>query len=170
MSAATAEHLSGAIIVETVIEAGDWPDVGDLLAQAASAAWAVAGDGKAAEVSVSLTDDDAIKQLNQDFRGNDTATDVLSFPAGEAVLPGEEAMLGDIALALNFIRRESALESKTFDDHLVHLFVHGLLHLIGYDHEQTADAVQMEHIEQIILAQLGITDPYAGRELDRERQ
>lgn len=170
MSPAFARIPASQIAVEIVIEAGAWPEVTERLETAAATAWSIAGDGNPAEVSVALTDDEGIRQLNRDFRSKDKATDVLSFPAGEAVLPGDEALLGDIALALNFIRRESGLENKRFEDHLIHLFIHGLLHLIGYDHEVAADAVEMETMERDILARLGIADPYAGRELDSERQ
>jgi probable rRNA maturation factor len=170
MKPAPLVETSAGITVETVIDSGDWPDVSDLLDKAGVIAWSVAGDGEAAEVSVALTDDDGIRQLNRDFRGKDKATDVLSFPAGDPLLPGEDAVLGDIALALSYIRAEAALENKSFKDHLVHLFVHGLLHLIGHDHEEAAEAAEMERLEKDILARMGIRDPYAGRELDSERQ
>lgn len=170
MNASAARADLNPITVDTVVEQGDWPEVNDLLINAATVAWAMAGDGNKAEVSVALTDDDAIARLNQDFREKANPTDVLSFPAGDTVMPGDEALLGDIALALTFIRKEADLENKQFEDHLVHLFVHGLLHLVGYDHEEAAEAVEMESMEREILARLGITDPYAGRELDSESQ
>lgn len=170
MSTALAQSPDSGISVETSIEAGDWPDVAEVMDRAAMEAWSVAGDGNPAAVAVALTDDEGIRQLNRDFRQKDRATDVLSFPAGEPLLPEDEAFLGDIALALEFIRREADLENKRFEDHLSHLFVHGLLHLIGYDHETAAEAAVMENLERDILARMEIGDPYAGRELDSERQ
>lgn len=170
MSTALAQSPDSGISIETSIEAGDWPDVAEALDRAATEAWSVAGDGNPAAVAVALTDDEGIRQLNRDFRQKDRATDVLSFPAGEPLLPEGQAFLGDIALALEFIRREADLENKRFEDHLSHLFVHGLLHLIGYDHETAAEAAVMENLERDILARMEIGDPYAGRELDSERQ
>lgn len=170
MRSATAESAAATVDVAIVVEDGDWPDVAGLLEAAANVAWSVAGDGQPAEVSVALTDNNGIQRLNRDFRGKDKATDVLSFPAGDPLMPDDEALLGDIALALSFIRDEAALENKRFEDHLVHLFVHGMLHLAGHDHEQSAEAVEMENLEKDILARMGINDPYAGRELDSERQ
>jgi len=159
-----------AIQIDCEVEAGDWPDVADRLRAAAEIAWQMAGNGAPAEAAVRLTNDEGIRTLNREFRGKDKATDVLSFPVGDTLLPGEDAMLGDIAIALDFVRREAALENKSFEDHLAHLFVHGLLHLVGHDHETVDEAVEMEDLERSILARLGINDPYAGRELDSERQ
>lgn len=129
------------------------------IAAAAIAAKAPAG----AEVAVMLTDDATIRTLNRDWRGMDKPTNVLSFPA--APQPGTDAgapeMLGDIAIAYETTAREAAAERKPFADHLSHLAVHGLLHLLGYDHETDAEAEIMEALERDILASLGIADPYA---------
>lgn len=166
MTAAAQSEQSGGITVETVVDAGNWPDVSAILDRAANATWSLAGDDASVEVAVCLTDDAGIRRLNADFRDKDKPTDVLSFPSGDPLPDQEQPMLGDVALALDFIAREAALENKSFEDHLLHLFVHGLLHLLGHDHEDPADAAEMEHLEQTILAGLGIADPYAGRELD----
>jgi probable rRNA maturation factor len=120
-----------------------------------------------AELAVMLTDDSGIRTLNSNWRGIDKPTNVLSFPAlqptGDA--PSDmPRMLGDIAIAFETTRKEADDEQKPFDHHLSHLAVHGFLHLIGYDHENDADAEAMESLEQEILAQLGIPDPYADRE------
>lgn len=111
-----------------------------------------------AEVSVLLCDDREIRRLNAQWRGKDSATNVLSFPAaaGQAV----ESHLGDIAIAYETVQREAADEGKTFAAHLSHLTVHGFLHLLGFDHETDGDAEEMEDMEREILGRLGIADPY----------
>jgi probable rRNA maturation factor len=120
------------------------------------------------ELAVMLTDDSGIRRLNLNWRGIDKPTNVLSFPALPPTGPGgpDDAprMLGDIAIAYETTRNEADDEQKPFEHHLSHLAVHGFLHLIGYDHESDDDAEAMESLEAEILAQLGIPDPYAGRE------
>src|ERR1700758_1670496 len=118
------------------------------------------------ELAVMLTDDTRIRELNQQWRGQDKPTNVLSFPAEWHVGPDDDAprMLGDIAIAYETTRREAEDEQKPFDHHLSHLAIHGFLHLIGYDHENNDDAEDMETLEREILAQLGIPDPYADRD------
>jgi probable rRNA maturation factor len=131
--------------------------------------------GGEAELAVMLTDDAGIRTLNSNWRGIDKPTNVLSFPALQPTGPSgpDDAprMLGDIAIAYETTRKQADDEQKPFDHHLSHLAVHGFLHLIGYDHENDADADTMEALEQEILAQLGIPDPYADRDphADRER-
>src|SRR6201991_3811913 len=126
------------------------------------------GDTGEAELAVMLTDDGGIRTLNQNWRGIDRATNVLSLPAlqptGPAGPDDAPRMLGDIAIAYQTTRREADEEQKPFDHHLSHLAVHGFLHLIGYDHASDDEAEAMESLEREILAQLGIPDPYAGRE------
>jgi probable rRNA maturation factor len=133
----------------------------------AAAAMADADTGEA-ELAVMLTDDGGIRTLNQNWRGIDKATNVLSFPALQPTGPvgpdDAPRMLGDIAIAYQTTRREADEEHKPFDHHLSHLAVHGFLHLIGYDHGNDGEAEAMESLEREILAQLGIPDPYADRE------
>jgi probable rRNA maturation factor len=121
-----------------------------------------------AELAVMLTDDTGIRTLNQNWRGIDKPTNVLSFPAlaptGPAGPDDAPRMLGDIAIAYETTRTEADDEQKPFAHHLSHLAVHGFLHLIGYDHENDDDAEAMESLESEILAQLGIPDPYADRD------
>src|SRR6266851_3299219 len=133
--------------------------------------FANAGPNKAAgeaELAVMLTDDAGIRTLNNNWRGIDKPTNVLSFPAlqptGKSGPDDAPRMLGDIAIAYETTRKEADDEQKPFDHHLSHLAVHGFLHLIGYDHENDDAAEAMESLEQEILAQLGIPDPYADRE------
>jgi probable rRNA maturation factor len=133
----------------------------------AAAAEAVDDDVADAELAVMLTDDSGIRTLNANWRGIDKPTNVLSFPAlqpeGPRASDDPPRMLGDIAIAYETMHQEASNERKPFDHHLSHLAVHGFLHLIGYDHETDDDAQTMEALEQEILAQLGIPDPYAER-------
>jgi probable rRNA maturation factor len=158
-------------LTEVLVVADCWqsePDAETVIHRAiAAAAEMVDADTGAAELAVMLTDDAGIRTLNSNWRGIDKPTNVLSFPALQAAGPGgpdgAPRMLGDIAIAYQTTRKEADDEQKLFDHHLSHLAVHGFLHLIGYDHEKDADAETMESLEQEILAQLGIPDPYADR-------
>ena len=113
------------------------------------------------EISILLTDDQAIRVLNRDWRGIDKPTNVLSFPAPAAT--GE--MLGDIAIAYETLARECEDEGHEFLHHLAHLAVHGFLHLTGYDHQTDAQAEAMEGLESKIMARLNLPDPYRARDL-----
>lgn len=104
-----------------------------------------------------LTSDDAIAELNAAHRGRSGPTNVLSFPAHESA----QDWLGDIALAHGVVMREAAAQDIAPKDHLIHLLIHGFLHLHGYDHIDDEDAERMEAIERRALARLGIADPYA---------
>jgi probable rRNA maturation factor len=132
------------------------------LRRAAPAAWLTG-----AEVSVLLCDDARIRELNRSYRGHDRATNVLSFPAQDLdperappAPPAGPVLLGDVALAAETVGREAAAEGKPITDHLCHLLVHGCLHLLGHDHQTTAGARRMERLERLVLADLGISDPY----------
>jgi probable rRNA maturation factor len=159
-------------VTEILVVAACWQDApeADAVIQRAIAAAAesVDADVGEAELAVMLTDDSGIRTLNGNWRGIDEPTNVLSFPALQPVgarKPGDAPrMLGDIAIAYQTMRREADEERKPFNHHLSHLAVHGFLHLIGYDHENDADADAMESLEIEILARLGIPDPYARRE------
>ncbi|HTC99581.1 MAG TPA: rRNA maturation RNase YbeY [Bradyrhizobium sp.] len=159
-------------MTEVLVVAECWqnePDAEAVIQRAiAAAAGSVDADVGDAELAVMLTDDPGIRTLNSNWRGIDKPTNVLSFPAlqGEgARKPGDAPrMLGDIAIAYETTRREADAEGKLFEHHLSHLAIHGFLHLIGYDHENDADAEEMEALETEILEQLGIPDPYADRE------
>jgi probable rRNA maturation factor len=159
-------------ITEVLVVADCWqsePDAEAVIQRAvATAAEIVDADIGEAELAVMLTDDAGIRTLNNNWRGIDKPTNVLSFPAlpptgGSG--PGDAPrMLGDIAIAYQTTRAEADDEQKPFGHHLSHLAVHGFLHLIGYDHEKDGDAEAMETLETGILAQLGIPDPYADRD------
>lgn len=149
--------------IAVIRNAEGWPDHFDSLAEKAVLA-ALAGAGArikgAAEISVLLTDDAEQRELNAQWRGKDSATNVLSFPQIEPFGP-VTGLLGDITLARETLEREAADLGKSLDDHFTHLMVHGFLHILGYDHLEEDEALQMEGLETQILAGLGIDDPYA---------
>jgi probable rRNA maturation factor len=152
------------ITLDIMIEAGDWGRLEDaeaLAQKAAQAALAVTyeADGDF-EASVMLTDDAQIQELNRTWRAKDKPTNVLSFPAPEQPGVTGPRHLGDIALAYETLVRESEEESKELAHHFAHLIIHGVLHLLGYDHEIEAEAEIMEGLEVKALATLGIADPY----------
>ena len=129
-------------------------EVQALAGQAARAA--LAGAKAEGDVSVLLTGDDELAELNERFRGKLGPTNVLSFPAPESARPH----LGDIAVAYGVCAREAAEQGKPLADHLRHLVAHGVLHLVGYDHETDAEAETMEALERQVLEGLGVPDPY----------
>ena len=116
-----------------------------------------------AELAIVLTNDSAIRALNHKWRKIDAPTNVLSFPAKSARHLGNQ-QLGDIVIAYETMAREAAAEGKSFEHHLVHLAVHGFLHLLGYDHATERDAKKMERLEVDILARLDVPDPYVTRD------
>lgn len=117
-----------------------------------------------AELSLLLTDDRRIRIVNRDWRGFDKATNVLSFPAAPPEKIASSPVVGDIVIAFETVVREAEAEEKSVGDHLSHLVIHGLLHLLGEDHETEEQAQRMESLEAAALARLGIADPYAGSE------
>ena len=154
------------IAVDIALEAGAWGDEARWRPIAERVAAAVAARPEPivpdeAELSLVLTDDARIRVLNRDWRGQDKPTNVLSFPAADADDDDPGPLLGDVIVAWETCSREAAEEGKTLDDHVTHLLVHGLLHLFGWDHEEEAEADEMEALETEILAGLGIADPYA---------
>jgi probable rRNA maturation factor len=146
--------------IEIVMRAKGWraaePKVVTLVRRAARATLAHEARN-AGEVTVLLADDAELKDLNARFRGKDSPTNVLSFPSSA---PEGGESLGDIALALGVCVREAAEQGKPLAHHLQHLTTHGVLHLLGYDHESDAEAAIMEAKERDILAGLGVPDPY----------
>jgi probable rRNA maturation factor len=152
--------------IDISVEAEGWGEEAELehLARRASeAAQEAAGVELAPVVEVSLlfSDDARIRELNREWRGLDKPTNVLSFPAADADRLTSAPVLGDIALAYETVRRESDEQHKPFRDHLTHLIVHGFLHLVGFDHETSDEAEEMEELERRALARLSIADPYA---------
>jgi probable rRNA maturation factor len=116
------------------------------------------------EIAVALADNAMIREANRGWRRKDSPTNVLSFPSVEAARIAAAPFLGDVIIAYETTLAEAQAEGKRFDDHLAHLVTHGVLHLLGYDHVTAADAELMEARERLILASLGVDDPYAGSE------
>ncbi len=111
-------------------------------------------------VEVLLTNDAEMRELNSKWRGKDTPTDVLSFPSEGADMPGMQTFLGDLALGLEVAKTDADKLGRDFELHVMHLLVHGFLHLLGYDHMSEEEAKHMEGLEAQILAPLGLPDPY----------
>jgi probable rRNA maturation factor len=125
-----------------------------------AAALAGARHRRASELSLVLVDEPQGRELNRQYRGRDYATNVLSFPA--ELPPGVRSpLLGDIVICAPVVAREAAEQGKRLRDHHAHLTVHGVLHLLGHEHELDDEASRMEALETRILAGLGIADPYA---------
>ena len=135
----------------------------DALAEAKGAGWK--GSRVGHEISFVLTDDKRMRVLNRTFRGKDKPTNVLSFAAldGARPKPGMPWLLGDVVLTSGVIAREAKAQRKSLQHHLSHLAVHGVLHLLGYDHAQDRDAEAMEALEIAALAGMGIANPYELR-------
>lgn len=151
--------------IAVIRNADDWPDHFDALAERAVLAALAGAKPKikgAAEISVLLTDDAEQRELNAQYRGKDASTNVLSFPQIEPFGP-VMGILGDITLARETLIREAEEQGTSLEDHFTHLVVHGFLHILGYDHLDEAEALQMEGLETHILAGLGIADPYADQ-------
>lgn len=154
-------------MIEVEIEAAGWTAA---LANAESltktaADRTLAAAVKSGDVVILLADDETVRDLNARFRGQDRPTNVLSFPAPADTPHGDAGRpLGDIVLALETCAREAAEQRKSLSEHLQHLVAHGVLHLVGYDHLTDGEAEAMEALERRILADLGVSDPYAARE------
>jgi probable rRNA maturation factor len=115
-----------------------------------------------AELAVLLADDARVRAVNQQWRAKDKPTNVLSFPGAPPGRIAKAPFLGDIILAFETTAAEAAAEEKLLEHHMMHLVVHGVLHLLGYDHMTPGEAERMEKLESAILASLAIPDPYAG--------
>ena len=162
------------MLTDTLIEDDRWSDVAlTALAEAAARASLqhLALDPGAFEIAILACDDARISELNTEFRSKPTPTNVLSWPSGEraSAMDGArpqapqlpmDAELGDIAISYDTCAREAAEAGKPMQDHVSHLIVHGVLHLLGYDHIRDLDATLMEQTEVLILGTLGIDNPY----------
>ena len=150
-------------IVAVAVQDARWlavaPDIESLCRRAARAA--LAGAGAVGEVSLLLGDDMRSAALNGRYRGRDEPTNVLSFAAVPVAAPGAPRLLGDVVLAYETVAREAAGGAPKLTDHVTHLVVHGVLHLVGFDHDAPREAARMEGLEQRVLAGLGVADPYA---------
>lgn len=148
-------------MIEVEVEDAAWtealPDAEAVVNRAAAAALLAGGAGEeATDVTVLLAGDEAVAGLNDRFRDKAGPTNVLSFPAPESAQPH----LGDLALAYGVCAREAGEQGKPLSAHLAHLVAHGVLHLLGWDHQTDDEAEAMERLEREILAGLDIPDPY----------
>ncbi len=158
------------ISADVVLETDLWSDVplSDLAQKACAATLMHLGLSGEYEMVVMGCDNSRISELNAAFRGKDQPTNVLSWPSQErgAGVPGgrphppTEDELGDIAIAFETCKSEAKAQNIPLDHHVLHLLVHGTLHLLGYDHENDADAALMEGIESNVLESLNVPDPY----------
>jgi len=176
----TASPVDIAVMIRTARWRTKLPNAARLCRRAARAALArvsmCAPCGKllrrqAGEISIVLASDSFVAKLNYDYRGKRGPTNVLSFPSGflsdagpmGAALRGAEKMpIGDVVIALETVVSEAEKAGKSLGDHLAHLTVHGVLHLLGFDHGRKKDAARMEAVEVQVLESLGIGDPYRG--------
>jgi probable rRNA maturation factor len=154
--------LPAPLSVDLVVSDERWNDVPDLhrcivLAQAAYAQLAVESEPR--EVVIAFGADDEVHQLNRTYRGKDKPTNVLSFPTAGTT---DSGLIGDVILAYETCAEEAEQRGLTMSDHACHLALHGVLHLLGQDHEDDDDAVAMEAMETRLLAAIGIADPHAG--------
>lgn len=156
--------IAPALSVDIIHELSGWRAIVEdtaLAAAARAACKSAACPDQPSGVALLLTGDAQVRQLNGAWRGRDEATNVLSFPHDGPVAHRGRCHLGDIALALETVTREAAQKSIPAGHHAAHLVVHGMLHLLGYDHEKDAQAQAMEALETKILLGLGLPDPYA---------
>ncbi len=158
--------MSAEALIDVEIEDDSWldalPDAASVMETGVRAALTAAGFAEEADVVVLLTDDAEMQRLNAEYRHKNKPTNVLSFPAPrEMSIKGELEHLGDLALGFETCAREAREQGKSLRNHLLHLAVHGTLHLLGHDHEVDGEAEEMEAIERQILAGMGIADPYS---------
>lgn len=156
-----------ALVIDVTVPCPLWvgacADAAAVAETAARLALRHSGAPSSAQVDVTLADDETQRTLNRTWRGKDTSTNVLAFPAADPAVPvpeGAPLLLGDVILAYETVAREAVEQDKPLPDHLRHLVVHGVLHLLGCDHIEVNDATDMETREIAILAQLGVSNPY----------
>lgn len=157
--------MTQALDVDVAVPCAAWrdavPEAAPLCRRAARAAFAAAGRG-GAEVSIVLADDVLVRRLNHDYRGRDEATDVLSFAAGGPAPADARVMLGDVVVAFDTAAAGATAAERSLADHLSHLVVHGMLHLLGHGHETDAEARPMEGLEDRVLDGLGVAHALVG--------
>lgn len=156
--------------VEVRLQIADDVDAADCPAQSSFVSWVAAvfdevkyDAAAAGSLVVRIVTGQESAALNRDFRGKDTPTNVLAFPAGPILIPEPaegDKELGDLVMCWEVVVRESRQQSKVLTDHLAHLTVHGTLHLLGHDHQTDAEAERMEDLERLIMQELGLPDPY----------
>lgn len=171
----TAARLRTTVRIDHDVWRSTLPTVTQVTRKATQSGWAIGRKGLAddhplskaltgpVEISVLLSDDATVRGLNHTHLGKDKPTNVLSFPGDLSnVFPEADILLGDIILAWETIEKEANAEEKAISEHLSHLVIHGVLHLLGYDHECEEDAKVMESLEVDCMARLGLADPYVA--------
>jgi probable rRNA maturation factor len=167
----TVGESRAADVIDVRIESAEWPgrigarSPAGLVEEAVAATLARCGPDQPVEVSVVLAGADTVRALNRDYRGRDASTNVLAFALHHDAStvtgpPGAPLPLGDVVLAGGVCADEAAAQGKPLADHMRHLAVHGVLHLLGHDHAVAAEADAMEGLERAVLGGLGIADPY----------
>jgi probable rRNA maturation factor len=159
------------VAIDLVVEDEAWGDEAVLLAEAERVVAALVAEKPArmtpeVEFALVLSSDAAVQEINREHRGLDKPTNVLSFPIMEAGAKRFGPLLGDVIVARETVLREAAERSWPLDDYFAHMLVHGLLHLLGYDHQIDDEAERMERLEAAILKTLGIPDPHADPDAD----
>mgnify|MGYP001274616269 FL=1 len=144
--------------VQLASTAGQLPELSAIQRWADLALEELGEDPEPPDLCIRLVDAAESQTLNSRFRGQEKPTNVLSFPA-DVHIPGRRT-LGDVVICMPVVVGEAARQQKAVDDHLAHMVVHGVLHLFGYDHQKDDEAQRMEGLEQQILRQLGVADPY----------
>lgn len=155
--------MKGTVRVER--DKSRWPKVKKQVVKVTLATLKYCGGVEGCEVAIKLTNDAEVRELNQRYRGLDKPTNILSFAMMEDgedwPHPGQPLLLGDLVIAYETVVREALAQGKSFEDHLAHLVVHGILHLTGFDHEVSPEeALRQETTEIAILSRLGIANPY----------
>ncbi len=164
-------QASGGLDLAVIRSAGAWPETAEATAEAAARlvletlAETHLPQTATLELAITLADDAAVRMLNRRYRGRDKATNVLSFPQPAPLLADQPHCLGDVILAAETCAAEAADQGKPLPHHLSHLVIHGVLHLLGEDHETEDAAIRMEALERQLCARLGISDPYANVDL-----
>ena len=149
--------------IDIAVQSDVWADSQDLVHNSIRAVLNVLDTPRVGEITIVLSDNAQVKVLNREYRGKNKPTNVLSFPAElPEGLPAQvrQSQLGDLLICAPVVEREASEQKKLEDDHWAHLTIHGILHLMGYDHEQPDEAVVMESLETEILKKIGVSDPY----------
>jgi len=159
------DQVDPAPAIDVIVEASGWPDAGQLQALVKSATQAIFTSVECtilpdSELSIVFSDDTRVRDLNDRYRGKEGATNVLSFPGDSTHDDAFGPMIGDVILALETVANEAGTSGQPLTHHMTHLVIHGILHLLGYDHQTPPEAEIMEQLETRLLEQLGIADPY----------